>query len=92
MPDWIAGLAFGDRDIFPVRVLSYPYDSIESVVRHEVVHLALNARAGRGELPRWFHEGVATSVDAGGSDDAGSGMKRIRSLVRSRRIGTQSMR
>ncbi len=88
IPDWIAGLAFGDRDIviFPERVLSYPYDSIESVLRHEVAHLALNAQGrpqgrplrsdgpeGRplrgsrdgGELPRWFHEGVATSVDAG---------------------------
>lgn len=84
VPDWIAGLAFGDRDIviFPERVLSYPYDSLESVVRHEVVHLALNVQARpaayakatapregrplRGDaLPRWFHEGVATSVDVG---------------------------
>ena len=67
VPDWIVGLAFGDRDvvIFPERVLSYPYDSIESVVRHEVAHLALNARAEGAPLPRWFHEGVATSVDAG---------------------------
>jgi hypothetical protein len=67
VPEWIAGLALGDRDIviFPERVLSYPYDSIESVVRHEVAHLALNARAGGAPLPRWFHEGVATSVDVG---------------------------
>jgi len=67
VPNWIAGLAFGDRDIviFPERVLSYPYDSLESVVRHEVAHLALNARAGGAPLPRWFHEGVATSVDVG---------------------------
>jgi hypothetical protein len=67
IPDWIAGLALGERDIviFPERVLSYPYDSLESVVRHEVAHLALNARAGGAPLPRWFHEGVATSVDVG---------------------------
>jgi hypothetical protein len=67
VPRWIAGLAWGDRDIviFPERVLSYPYDSLESVVRHEVTHLALDARAGGAPLPRWFHEGVATSVDAG---------------------------
>ena len=67
VPDWIAGLAFGDRDIiiFPQRVLSYPYDSLESVVRHEVAHLALTARAEGAPLPRWFHEGVATSVDVG---------------------------
>ena len=67
IPRWIAGLAWGDRDIviFPTRVLSYPYDSLESVVRHEVTHLALDARAGGAALPRWFHEGVATSVDSG---------------------------
>ena len=67
VPAWIVGLAFGDRDIviFPERVLSYPYDSIESVMRHEVAHLALNVRAEGQPLPRWFNEGVATSVDAG---------------------------
>ena len=67
IPHWIAGLAWGDRDIviFPRRVLSYPYDSLESVVRHEVTHLALDARAGGAALPRWVHEGVATSVDSG---------------------------
>lgn len=67
VPQWIAGVAWGDRDIviFPQRVLSYPYHSLESVVRHEVTHLALDARAGGAALPRWFHEGVATSVDIG---------------------------
>ena len=67
IPTWIVGLAAGDRDIviFPERVLSYPYDSLESVVRHEVTHLALNVAAGGAPLPRWFHEGVATSVDSG---------------------------
>ena len=67
IPSWIVGLAAGERDvvIFPERVLSYPYDSLESVVRHEVTHLALNVAAGSRPLPRWFHEGVATSVDSG---------------------------
>ena len=67
IPQWIVGLASGERDvvIFPERVLSYPYDSLESVVRHEAAHLALTARAGSAPLPRWFHEGVATSVDRG---------------------------
>jgi hypothetical protein len=66
-PSWVAGRAFGDRFvwIFPQRVTSYPYDSTESIVRHEVVHLALASRAGNGALPRWFHEGVAVSVGAG---------------------------
>lgn len=66
VPDWIVGLAAGGRIvIFPERVLSYPYDSLESVVRHEITHLALDARAGDAPLPRWFHEGVAVSVDTG---------------------------
>jgi hypothetical protein len=66
-PSWIVGRAFGDRDIliFPARVTRYPYDSLESVLQHEVVHLALFAQAGGRRLPRWFHEGVATSVEAG---------------------------
>lgn len=64
---WVVGRAFGDRLvwIFPQRVTSYPYDSTESVVRHEIVHLALSAHAANRPLPRWFHEGVAVSVDAG---------------------------
>jgi hypothetical protein len=67
VPDWIVGLAFDERDIviFPGRVGSYPYDSLESVVRHEITHLALNRASGGRAMPRWFHEGVAISVDAG---------------------------
>ncbi len=65
VPPWIVGLALEPSDIviFPDRVLAYPYDSLESVLRHEVAHLALSARANGRTLPRWFHEGVATSVD-----------------------------
>ena len=64
---WIVGLASGSADIaiFPERIGSYPYDSLESVVWHEVVHLALSAQAGDRPLPRWFHEGVAMSVEKG---------------------------
>ncbi|MEQ1759438.1 MAG: hypothetical protein ABL986_14045 [Vicinamibacterales bacterium] len=70
VPRWIVGLASGTRDIviFPDRVGSpdsFPYDSLESVVWHEVVHLALAVQAGDGRLPRWFHEGVAMSVENG---------------------------
>ena len=66
-PHWFVGLATGTRDIviFPGRVSSYPYDSLETVVRHEVVHLALTARAGGRAVPRWFHEGTAVSVESG---------------------------
>lgn len=66
-PRWIVGRAFGASEIaiFPARAERYPYGSLESVMRHEVVHLALVARADGRPLPRWFHEGVATSVEAG---------------------------
>jgi hypothetical protein len=66
-PAWFVGRASGTGDIiiFPDRVSSYPYDSLESVMRHEVVHVALSARAGGGPLPRWFHEGVAVSIESG---------------------------
>ena len=78
VPSWIVGFASGEQDIviFPERVLSYPYDSLESVVRHEITHLALNVEARLRPLPRWFHEGVAVSVDAGWNTEA-----RLRLLI-----------
>jgi hypothetical protein len=64
IPPWIVGLASGTSHvvIFPDRVGSYPHDSLETVVRHEIVHLALNTRAAGRPLPRWFHEGTAVTV------------------------------
>jgi hypothetical protein len=66
-PAWVVGWAAGAEEvaIFPARIASYPYDSLEAVVRHEIVHLALFARANGRPLPRWFHEGVAVSVERG---------------------------
>lgn len=81
VPRWIVGLALGDRDIviFPNRVLSYPYDSLESVVRHEMTHVALTRQAKGRPLPRWFHEGVAISVDAGWN--VGAQMRLVAALL-----------
>jgi hypothetical protein len=66
-PSWVVGLAAGTSDIriFPDRTGAYPNDSLETVVRHEIVHLALNTRAGGHPLPRWFHEGVAVTIESG---------------------------
>ena len=66
-PSWVVGLAAGTSDIriFPDRTGAYPHDSLETVVRHEIVHLALNTRAGGRPLPRWFHEGVAVTIESG---------------------------
>ena len=66
-PSWIVGQAFGSLDVvvFPARVGAYPYSSLESVLWHEVVHLALSVQARGQPLPRWFHEGVAMSIERG---------------------------
>ena len=65
LPTWVVGRASGTRavTILPARVGSYPYGSLEGVVWHEVAHLAINLAAGGRPVPRWFHEGVATSVE-----------------------------
>ena len=67
IPRWVVGLASGTEHIliFPDRIGPYPYGSLEAVMRHEVVHLALNTRAGGQPLPRWFHEGVAVTLESG---------------------------
>jgi hypothetical protein len=64
---WIVGQAFGNDTIviYPQRIGTYPYDSLDAVVIHELAHLALSARAEGRPLPRWFHEGVAMSVESG---------------------------
>ncbi len=66
-PRWIVGQAYGQSEIqiFPARITAYPLGSLDTVVRHELVHLALNARADGRPLPRWFHEGVAVGVEGG---------------------------
>jgi MYXO-CTERM domain-containing protein len=65
-PPWVVGTASGTDTmvLYPHRIGAYPYDSLESVVVHELAHLALSAHAGGRALPRWFHEGVAVSVES----------------------------
>jgi hypothetical protein len=75
VPDWIVGLALEPDEIviFPGRILSYPYDSIESVFRHEVAHLALSARAGGRTIPRCFTRGWPCRWMRAGVSPAGCG-------------------
>ena len=65
-PIWIAGFAqTGSSTIvlFPARTPSYPHDSMEALVQHEVAHI-LNGRAAGGRaVPRWFHEGLALAAE-----------------------------
>ncbi len=65
VPPWVVGYASGGEGlivIFVERVPSYPYDSVESVLTHELVHVFVT-RATRGRaVPRWFNEGLATAT------------------------------
>lgn len=61
-PDWIVGFAESRASrivLFPARSPSYPHDSLEAVLQHEIAHVLIS-RAARGhDVPRWFHEGLA---------------------------------
>ena len=65
-PSWVAGFANSDAGqivIFPARTPSYPYDSMESLLHHEVTHVLVSRAAPRTDIPRWFHEGLAMTLE-----------------------------
>jgi hypothetical protein len=65
-PQWIAAFADGRSStivVFPARANTYPHDSFEDVVRHEVAHILIARAAGGGHVPRWFHEGLALAAE-----------------------------
>ena len=65
-PEWISGFADATRSmvvLFPDRARSYPADSLETLLHHEVAHI-LFSRAARGQpVPRWFNEGLALAAE-----------------------------
>jgi MYXO-CTERM domain-containing protein len=63
---WTAGFAVGDGSLivlFPSRSPTYPHDTLEDVLRHEVAHILISRAAGERPVPRWFHEGLAMAVE-----------------------------
>ena len=65
-PDWIAGFAEASGNVlvlFPARIGSYPYGSIERVLYHEVAHLLASRAANGARIPRWFNEGLASAAE-----------------------------
>jgi len=66
VPLWTAGFARQDDVvIFPARSPSYPDNTLDDVLRHEVTH-ALIWRASSGRpIPRWFNEGLAMAAERG---------------------------
>jgi len=91
-PRWVVGVAEPPSDIliFPGRTARYPYDSLESVVRHEVAHLALTERARGRPLPRWFAEPL--QVRSCSSSRAASTRGRRRASGAAPRSGRESSR
>ena len=65
VPSWVAGFAIGAEGlvvVFPDRAPTYPDDSLEELLHHEICHVLIS-RAARGRpLPRWFNEGVAMAA------------------------------
>ena len=65
-PAWVAGFADSANDLlvlFPNRIGSYPYGSLETVLYHEVAHVLINRAANGGPVPRWFNEGLASAAE-----------------------------
>ena len=61
-PNWASGYALsrlGIIVILPERIVTYPYDSLEHVLSHEVAHILTERAANGHTMPRWFDEGLA---------------------------------
>jgi hypothetical protein len=61
---WIAGFTVEESVIlFPARSPTYPNNSLEDVMRHEVAHALIWRTSGGQPIPRWFNEGVAMAAE-----------------------------
>jgi hypothetical protein len=66
VPPSTAGFAVGEDSLvvlFPSRSPTYPHDSLEDVLHHEVAHVLITRAAGGKPLPRWFQEGLAMAAE-----------------------------
>ena len=71
-PSWIAGFAVARTNLivlFPNRIGSYPYGSLENLFYHEVSHVLTGRAAGVQPVPRWFNEGLASAAERSGGLD-----------------------
>jgi hypothetical protein len=63
MPVWVSGVAHPPSGVIAISMHD-PDGSrsdIDTLLQHELVHVALYRATNGAELPRWFHEGVAES-------------------------------
>jgi hypothetical protein len=61
-----AGFAISQEGLivlFPARSRTYPHDTLEDVMRHEVAHVLISRAAKGYAVPRWFHEGLAMAAE-----------------------------
>ena len=66
VPPTTAGFAVGEENLvvlFPSRSPTYPQDTLEDVLHHEVAHVLITRAAGGRPVPRWFHEGLAMAAE-----------------------------
>jgi hypothetical protein len=67
-PEWIAGFAHPASDtvvLFPARSPSYPDDTLEDLLHHEIAHVLITRAAAGRPVPRWFDEGLALAAERG---------------------------
>jgi hypothetical protein len=65
-PPSTAGFAIGEESLvvlFPSRSPTYPADTLEDVLHHEVAHVLITRASGGRPVPRWFHEGLAMAAE-----------------------------
>jgi hypothetical protein len=64
VPQWVAGFAVDESVvIFPARSPSYPDDTLEDVLRHEIAHVMVFRASAGHPIPRWFNEGFAMTAE-----------------------------
>lgn len=63
IPHWAAGVAHPESGeiVIAKHAPDGSLTDLDSLMRHEMAHVALYRATGGQELPQWFHEGVAES-------------------------------
>src|SRR5689334_8328433 len=66
VPPSTVGFAVAEENLvvlFPSRSPTYPQDTLEDVLHHEVAHVLIARAAAGRPVPRWFHEGLAMAAE-----------------------------
>lgn len=67
VPVWAAGVAHSESG--EIMIAQHAPDGsrtdLDSLLRHELAHVALHRATAGQEVPRWFHEGIAESFGNG---------------------------